>query len=211
MSDENVLGAFSESQVEGLTGVSVSQLRRWDRTGFFQAELRNSEVRMFSRVYSFKDLVSLRVLNQLRNVHRVSMPELRKTAQKLAHLGDDVWTKTTLYVHRKKVVFDEPDTLRKREVTSNQHVADIPLAVAISDTREAIASMNQRNESKVGQIVRNRYVQQNKPVIAGTRIPVSAIISFSNAGYSIEEILKQYPGITKEDIQAALGCRVSAA
>lgn len=193
MSDESVLGAFSEAQVERLTGVSIAQLRRWDRTGFFKAALHSDEVRAFSRVYSFKDLVSLRVLNQLRNVHNVSMPELRKTAREMAHLGDDVWTQTTLYVHRGRVVFDEPETSAKREVTTKQYVADIPLKVAISDTRLAIASMNRRDDDQIGRITRNRYVQQNKPVIAGTRIPVAAIKSFTQAGYSPAEIVDQYP------------------
>lgn len=191
MSDESVLGAFSEAQVERLTGVSIAQLRRWDRTGFFKAALHSDEVRAFSRVYSFKDLVSLRVLNQLRNVHNVSMPELRKTAREMAHLGDDVWTQTTLYVHRGRVVFDEPETSAKREVTTKQYVADIPLKVAISDTRLAIASMNRRDDDQIGRITRNRYVQQNKPVIAGTRIPVAAIKSFTQAGYSPAEIVDQ--------------------
>jgi uncharacterized protein (DUF433 family) len=211
MGDENVLGAFSEGQVERLTGVSIAQLRRWDRTGFFRAALRSDEVRAFSRVYSFKDLVSLRVLNQLRNVHNVSMPELRKTARELAHLGDDVWTSATLYVHRGRVVFDEPETSAKREVTTKQYVADIPLKVAISDTRLAIAAMNQRGETEVGHITRNRYVQQNRPVIAGTRIPVDAIRSFARAGYSPEAIVKQYPSIAVEDVRAALEYEPAAA
>ena len=204
MSDDIVLGAFSEAQVERLTGVSIAQLRRWDRTGFFKAEMHSDAVRAFSRVYSFKDLVSLRVLNQLRNVHNVSMPELRKTACEMAHLGDDVWIKTTLYVHRGRVVFQEPETLAKREVTTKQYVADIPLEVAISDTRSAIAAMNQRDRAQLGQITRNRFVQQNKPVIAGTRIPVAAILSFARAGYSNSQIVEQYPGLTLADVEAAL-------
>lgn len=204
MSDNTVLGAFSEAQVERLTGVSIAQLRRWDRTEFFKAALRSGAVRAFSRVYSFKDLVSLRVLNKLRNVHNVSMPELRKTARDLAHLGDDVWTTTTLYVHRGRVVFDEPETLQKREVTTKQYIADIPLEVVISNTRDAIALMNRRDESQIGHITRNRFVQQNKPVIAGTRIPVAAIQSFARAGYSPEAIVEQYPGISVEDVRAAL-------
>lgn len=209
--DENVIGAFSEAQVERLTGVSVPQLRAWDRTGFFVPALKSDAVRNFSRVYSFKDLVSLRVLNQLRNVYGVSMPELRKTAVKLAHLGDDVWTKTTLYVHRRKVAFDEPDTAKKREVTSGQYLADIPLQVAISDTREAIAAMNVRGESEIGQITQNRYVQANKPVIAGTRIPVKAILSFAQAGYGVEAILREYPSLTAADVEAALKFEPAAA
>jgi uncharacterized protein (DUF433 family) len=211
MDDTNVLGAFSEVQVERLTGVTIAQLRRWDRTDFFKPALHSEAVRAFSRVYSFKDLVSLRVLNQLRNVHNVSMPELRKVANELAHLGEGVWTKTTLYVHRGKVVFEEPDTSAKREITSRQYVADIPLVVAISDTRMAIQNMNERGGDLVGKIARNRYVQQNKPVIAGTRITVEAIRSFASAGYSVEQIIEQYPPLKPGDVQAALSHEAAAA
>lgn len=202
--DENVIGAFSEAQVERLTGVSVPQLRAWDRTGFFTPAMKNGAVRAFSRVYSFRDLVSLRVLHQLRNVYGVSMPELRKTAAKLAHLGDDLWTKTSLSVHRRKVVFEEPDTSRLREVTTNQYVADIPLRVVISDTQRAIIEMNSRGRDAVGQIVQNRFIQRNQPVIAGTRIPVSAVLSFHRAGYTPEQIVGEYPDLTVEDVKAAI-------
>jgi uncharacterized protein (DUF433 family) len=209
--DENVIGAFSEAHVERLTGVSVPQLRAWDRAGFFVPAMKSDAVRNFSRVYSFKDLVSLRVLNQLRNVYGVSMPELRKTAAKLAHLGEGVWTKTTLFVHRRKVVFDEPDTFKRREITSGQYVADIPLEVAISDTREAITAMNIRGEAEIGHITRNRYVQANKPVIAGTRIPVQAILSFAHAGYDTAAILREYPSLSAADVAAALEFETAAA
>jgi len=43
-----------------------------------------------------------------------------------------------------------------------------------------------------------------KPVIKGTRVLVSNILSALAAGESMEEILKDYPNITKEDIKAAL-------
>jgi uncharacterized protein (DUF433 family) len=41
-------------------------------------------------------------------------------------------------------------------------------------------------------------------VIAGTRIPIAAIRSFADAGYSADEILAQYPSLTADDVEAAL-------
>ena len=47
-------------------------------------------------------------------------------------------------------------------------------------------------------------VCNGKPVIKGTRIPVSIIIEQISEGESWESILAGYPELTREDIQAAL-------
>ncbi len=43
-----------------------------------------------------------------------------------------------------------------------------------------------------------------KPVIKGTRVLVSNILGALSAGDTIEQILEDYPNITKEDVYAAL-------
>jgi uncharacterized protein (DUF433 family) len=43
-----------------------------------------------------------------------------------------------------------------------------------------------------------------KPVIKGTRVPVTVILDQIAEGQSWESILTSYPELTKEDIQAAL-------
>ena len=43
-----------------------------------------------------------------------------------------------------------------------------------------------------------------KPVIKGTRIPVYLIVSLVAEGENIESIIKDYPSLSPEDIQAAL-------
>lgn len=50
----------------------------------------------------------------------------------------------------------------------------------------------------------NPKVMVGKPVIKGTRIPIDLILKMLSQGISTEEILKEYPHLTKEDIQAAL-------
>jgi uncharacterized protein (DUF433 family) len=44
-----------------------------------------------------------------------------------------------------------------------------------------------------------------KPVIRGTRLAVELIVELLAQGWSEEEVLKNYPGITQEDMQACLG------
>jgi uncharacterized protein (DUF433 family) len=43
-----------------------------------------------------------------------------------------------------------------------------------------------------------------KPCIRGTRIWVSLILDFLADGMSIEEILKEYPQLTEEDVRATI-------
>lgn len=55
---KSVISAFTEEQVERLTGVTVRQLRTWDRTKFFAPSLAYEDrSRPFARLYSFRDLV----------------------------------------------------------------------------------------------------------------------------------------------------------
>src|ERR1700691_5742153 len=109
-----IVSAFTEEQTQRLTGVSVHRLRHWDRTGFFVPSLATNDRRQsFSRVYSFRDLLSLQVLRALRDDAGCSLQHLRDVRDRLSHLGDDLWSRTRLYVLRKKVVFydEENDEL----------------------------------------------------------------------------------------------------
>lgn len=50
----------------------------------------------------------------------------------------------------------------------------------------------------------NPNVCHGKPVIKGTRVLVSNILSSLASGETEQEILEDYPNITREDIMAAL-------
>jgi uncharacterized protein (DUF433 family) len=44
-----------------------------------------------------------------------------------------------------------------------------------------------------------------KPCIRGLRIPVASILSYLSSGMSVEEILREWPELEREDIYQALG------
>jgi uncharacterized protein (DUF433 family) len=41
-------------------------------------------------------------------------------------------------------------------------------------------------------------------VLAGTRVPVAAIQRLDAAGWSVERIIDNYPGLTRRDVAVAL-------
>ena len=47
-------------------------------------------------------------------------------------------------------------------------------------------------------------VCHGKACIKGTRIPVSVVLDNLAAGLSVEEILRSYPGLSREALQAAV-------
>jgi uncharacterized protein (DUF433 family) len=53
-------------------------------------------------------------------------------------------------------------------------------------------------------ITTNPRVLVGKPVIKGTRLAVEFIVGLLGDGWPIEEVLRNYPGITHEDVQACL-------
>jgi uncharacterized protein (DUF433 family) len=204
--DVNVISAFTEEQVAHLTGLSVSQLRYWDRTKFLIPSYAEENRRVpYSRIYSFKDIASLRVIGILRNQNSVSLQHLRDVAAELQRLSDDGWTTRKLYVFRKRVAFDDPETGQPREVVGGQYiVASVVLKSVFADTERDIADLMKRPSDAIGQIARSRLINHNEPVIAGTRISTGAIKRFTESGYSIDQIMEEYPDLTREDIDAAL-------
>jgi len=55
-----------------------------------------------------------------------------------------------------------------------------------------------------GNITIDSDVCNGKPTIRGQRITVQTILEFLSAGDSADEILEQYPTLTKDDIQSCL-------
>lgn len=202
-SDESVLSAFCIDHVAQITDLSKARLARWDRLGFFPPEYIGEDSRHnpYARVYSFVDLVGLRTLKILSDVHRVPLEELRKAAAELKKRSDRPWSEIPLAVLKRKVVFDLD--ANPRNVTDGQYaLKHIPLQPIALEVRERANRLRYRDESQIGQTEKRKFVQRNAEVISGTRIPVSAIDSFIQAGYSNREILEEYPSLVLRDIEA---------
>jgi uncharacterized protein (DUF433 family) len=199
-SNVTVLRAFSVDHAARITKLSKSRLTRWDRLGFFSPEQADESDRgnPYSRVYSFNDLVGLRTLAVLTTKHHISIAELKKAYARLAERVERPWVDTPLSVLNRKVVFDLDGVPRD---TDGQYAGNhISLPTIASEVAEMANALRNRNNDQIGVVERHKFIAHNAPVMAGTRIPVTAIESFIRAGYSDDGIVEQYPTLTRFDV-----------
>jgi uncharacterized protein (DUF433 family) len=62
----------------------------------------------------------------------------------------------------------------------------------------------------IGRIAIDHRVMGGVPCIAGTRVPVATILGLLGQGYGIDEVLADYPTISRADVLAALRFAASA-
>lgn len=198
-----VVTAFSPYHVMKLTGLSFRQLAYWDKIGFFKPEYPTGEEgEAYARIYSFRDVVGLRTISVLKNKHGVSNAHLKEVGRTLAAYSKAPWAEIQLKVWNKKVIFDDPVTGGTRGVVDGQYVL-LPIIDVIQDVTKGIEDLKKRRSDQIGQIERHRHVSHNRAVVAGTRVPVRTVVAFLDDGYSPEQIVEEFPGLTVEDVQAA--------
>jgi uncharacterized protein (DUF433 family) len=196
--------AITAEQATRLTGLSRDQLKYWDETRFFSPANVVASGRYFSRLYSFRDVVGLRVIARLRE--KVSLQTLRKIAAWLKERHQEPWSQLRFFIDAKhRVHFRDPETgLVLQAADGEQAAIEIAMEEVAADVRSAAQGMQSRGVEQVGRIERHRYVMHNAHVMAGTRIPTAAVWRLSDAGYSVDQILYEYPRLTAADVQAAL-------
>jgi uncharacterized protein (DUF433 family) len=199
--------AFTAEHVARLTGLSGGQLRYWDKTGFFVPTLLHDQSqRTFGRIYSFRDVVGLRTIAILRKRHMIPLQELRRVGAWLHEREHDTpWSSLRLALAGREVVFFERSTGRAVVPRGKgQYIIEVDLEPIAAEMRGESAKLRERSSDQVGKVVRNRYVVHNAYVIAGTRIPTKAVWRFHQEGYSNEEIIREYPRLTLDDVRAAI-------
>lgn len=195
--------AFSATQVRKVTGLTDRQLRYWDQTQFFSPTYGEADRhRPYSRVYSFRDLVGLRTIAELRSV--VPLQQLRRLGAWLSEHYETPWSSLKFSVAGQRIYFRDPETGQWIVQPGQAVLQDFHLEEIAEQTTEEAQRLLGRQPEDIGRVTRNRFVVHNKPVLAGTRIPTSAIWNFHVAGYSPQEIIRQYPRLTLQDIRAAL-------
>jgi len=202
MNNAHIVLALSADHIVKLTGITMRQLAYWDKTGFFKPEYASDNRRSpHSRVYSFRDAVGLRTVSTLMNTYNVSRHHLKEVAGELAAYTSRPWSELRLRVLKGRVQFDEPETGRLRDAVGGQY-AFVEIVDVIKHVEEGLAALKTRGDDEMGKFERHRYVAHNKLVVAGTRVPVETVLEFIDAGYSVPDIIKEFPALTEADIVA---------
>jgi len=203
-SDNSVVAALSEDHVCRITGLSKGQLRAWDKRGFFVPKYAYDDRRSaYSRIYSFKDAVGLKAIATLRLDYKISVPELVKVARRLKEEGFEHWADTKLHVVKKQVNFVHRNSKKLQSLSDGQY-SMLPIIDVIRDVEAKIEEIKRRPDELKGRVERNKFVNRNSWVVSGTRIPTSTIRRYADAGFSVGEIISEYPSLTVEDVKAAL-------
>ena len=183
----------------------MGQLRYWNRTGFFKPDLGEPDNRgAYNRIYSFRNIAGLRVLGKLRREFNVSLQHLRKVAETLESMDQSLWNEQTIYLRNREVYFENEMSGYQNVVSGEDTLPSIPLRRVIGEIEREVAQLRKRPNETIGKITKNRNVARNSDVFAGTRIPIDAIKEFYKAGYSVSQILNEYPSLRATDVAAAL-------
>jgi uncharacterized protein (DUF433 family) len=198
--------AFAQDLVSRITGLSRSQLDYWDRTDVIKPSIADYEGRGSPRLYSFRDLIKLKVAARLR---RKLLPgQMRDLIRQLEARGLEEPFVTVQFAETatgRQVVYIDPEhgplSAHGREIGTVVESFGVPLQELRTDLEQSVAAATER---KAGRVAKSRGVHGGNLVIAGTRVPVAKIVALSDAGWDEARILKAFPHLRSEDITAAL-------
>jgi DNA-binding transcriptional MerR regulator/predicted RNase H-like HicB family nuclease len=145
---------FGARAVLQLTGVSYRQLDHWARTGLVRSSVRQAAGRGSRRVYSFQDLVALRVVGQLREAG-VSVQAIRRAVTFLKRHAEQPLSTLSLAGLGKKVfaLTDDPSKLVEAN-ESGQVVLSISVASLARNLEAGVTKISAARD--VGVRVRGR-------------------------------------------------------
>jgi uncharacterized protein (DUF433 family) len=66
------------------------------------------------------------------------------------------------------------------------------------------AEWEDKNPQLRGQLICSPTVKRGEPIVRGTRIPARILAAIAKMGSSVEEMIQDYPPLTKEGLDAAL-------
>ena len=199
------LGLYSGKQVCRLAKISETQLRYWYKTGVFQPEEVHGETGAFKRVYSFRDVVGLRTISTLRNQHRVKLDDLREVESRLKRTPEAAWSNLIFYLGEAgKIYFDDPQSGKRIGLHPIGQVSLFKMVAIIKSVEHQLVLLNRRTKRQIGKIEQNRNIMRAASVIAGTRVPTSAIYDLYRSGFTVPQIISEYPRLKERDVHAAV-------
>ena len=186
-----------------IAGVSRQRLYYWEKTDLVRPTVRRVlSSRNIVRLYSFSSMVELIVTAQLTEWPNVSTQHVRAVLNYLRSQGYEFPARELRFaVSGSQIFFQHDDGSWEGSRRPRQTVARVVLDLA--EIRSHITASLERRREDFGRIERVRRVRSSKPVFAGTRVPVSAVVEYLKAERSDAEILEAFPELTVDDVEEA--------
>ena len=139
---------FRGPQACAIVGISYRQLDYWARTGLVRPEVRDAKGSGTQRLYSFRDLVHLRVIKNLLDAG-VALPKIRKA---IRYIADELKTpleNVTLMSDGRSIYAATSDTEIVDLLRKGQGVFGIALGRVYQELRGAVGRITDRPEPAV--------------------------------------------------------------
>lgn len=195
--------AVSDKRAAQLAGITMKQLRHWEKTCLVVPSVRREiSPRNTVRLYSFQDLVELLVVAELRHRPEISLQHIRRLVSYLSTMDFAAPLRELKFATRgKEIYINFPDGSWSGDPVPDQVI--FRQAIALDDVAAKMSRARDRDPEAVGQVTSRRGVHRSKPVFAGTRIPVATVQRYLDAGYDTAAIIREYPSLTPDDVEAA--------
>jgi predicted RNase H-like HicB family nuclease len=176
---------FSADVTRRVVEITYRQLVYWDKTALIRPSIQKARGRGSRRLYSFEDLVELRVIARLLALN-ISLPTVRKVARYLRQHFTEVvrpLAQLALLTDGKSVLVQTTDRKHLIDATAEgQVVISVAVAPIVQDLRQRVAELKAPREIEV-RVGGRKYVAVLTP-------------DLQVGGYSIE--VPQLPGVVTE-------------
>ena len=225
MNDEHALsarvkaafeGCYEGSRAAALSGVPVSTVYLWARTGIVKPSVSPKRIKL----WSYADLMALRIVYWLRHpkkgqgsdIAASPMPQVRKALAQLEHRGLDIWDESASY----------PDSPLR--VDSSANIFVVGDDVSRVDGQQSLAGMLdllgpfEGDGSRGPDLVRPRPNLRiipgrvsGEPHLAGSRITTQVAAALHRNVADVEKIATLYPGFDASIFEEAVEFEFSLA
>jgi len=201
---------YSTKIVSKITRLSVRQIDYWDRTHFIKPSVSDASGRGSVRLYSFNDLIQLKVaktlmdkgisLQEIRkaiNYLKKNMPEIEKPLSELRFLTDGE-TIFTLTKNKKEII----DVLK-----NGQLVFSIALGEIIEDLKGEVITLQRKKKYEITVKGKNYFVSLNPNPKGGYWAECPSLPGCASRGDTVEETLAMVKDAIKGHLEVLEGDR----
>ena len=182
-----------------ISRLSLRKVDYWARTRLVEPTVDTRGRTGRVRLYGFLDLLALIVAAEL-NARGVSVRHIRQVVEHLKSRGyDRPLSELTFATVGNRVYCQHDDGTWEGGLRPDQLV--LREVLDLQPLRQRVAQGALRDEALVGKVERRRGALGNKPLLAGTRVPVETVQRYLAAGRSTDDVLEAFPMLTAGDVE----------